>query len=178
MILILDILTFISLGKQNGIIEKNNEIIIVVLTGENRRLEDGFKLLEEKYAKKLFISGVNPIVTTKDLKKILNKTNSTEKNLLFECCVHYEKKSKNTKTNAIETSKWLKKNNFKEIILVTSFYHMPRSIYEFRKNAPKIIVHPWKVNNIDNTKINNIKKITLEYFKYILVRLGYIIKLS
>ena len=55
---------------------------------------------------------------------------------------------------------------------------MPRSIYEFRKNAPKIIVHPWRINNIDITKINNIKKITLEYFKYILVRLGYVIKSS
>ena len=55
---------------------------------------------------------------------------------------------------------------------------MPRSIYEFKNSAPGVIIHPWKVNNIDSTKLNNIKKLTLEYFKFILVRLEYVIKSS
>ena len=59
----------------------------------------------------LFISGVNPIVTKKDLSIILNNNNSEDKNILFNCCVYYEKKSRNTQTNSIEANKWLIKND-------------------------------------------------------------------
>jgi len=170
-----DIFNFLNLGNQKKIINENKKAI-VVLTGGPRRLEEGFQLLERKMGSALFISGVNPIVTKKDLKKILNTNNSNKKNILFDCCVYYEKKSKNTKSNSIEANEWLTKNDYNEIFLVTSSSHMPRSIYEFRKNAPKITIYPWNIDEKEKTTFNNIKKLTIEYLKFNFIRLQYLLK--
>ena len=43
--------------------------VIVVLTGSSDRIKKGFELLEHNYSKRMFISGVNPIVRKNDLKK-------------------------------------------------------------------------------------------------------------
>jgi uncharacterized SAM-binding protein YcdF (DUF218 family) len=170
-----DIFNFLNLGNQNKIINENKKAI-VVLTGGPRRLEEGFKLLEKKMGSALFISGVNPIVKKKDLKRILNTNTSSKKNILFDCCVFYEKKSKNTQSNSIEANKWLTENDYDEIFLVTSSFHMPRSIYEFKKNAPKITIYPWNILQKEKTTFNNIKKITIEYLKFNFIRLKYLFK--
>lgn len=170
-----DIFNFLKLGNQKKIINENKKAI-VVLTGGPRRLEEGFQLLERKLGSALFISGVNPIVTKKDLKKILNTNNSNKKNILFDCCVYYEKKSKNTQSNSIEANKWLTENDYNEIFLVTSTSHMPRSIYEFKKNAPKIIIYPWNIAEKEKTTFNNLKKITIEYLKFNFIRLQYLFR--
>ena len=172
-----DIFNFLKLGNQKKIINENKKAI-VVLTGGPRRLEEGFQLLERKLGSALFISGVNPIVTKKDLKKILNTNNSNKKNILFDCCVYYEKKSKNTQSNSIEANKWLTENDYNEIFLVTSTSHMPRSIYEFKKNAPKIIIYPWNIAEKEKTTFNNLKKITIEYLKFNFIRLQYLFRSS
>jgi len=173
--LIFDIFSFLNLGNQRKIINENKKAI-VVLTGGPRRLEEGFQLLEREMGSTLFISGVNPIVTKKDLKKILNTNTSNKKNILFDCCVYYEKKSKNTQSNSIEANKWLTENDYNEIFLVTSTSHMPRSIYEFKKNAPKIIIHPWNIAEKEKTTFNNLKKITIEYLKFNFIRLQYLFR--
>ena len=170
-----DIFNFLNLGNQKKIINENKKAI-VVLTGGPRRLEEGFQLLERKMGSALFISGVNPIVTKKDLKKILNTNNSNKKNILFDCCVYYEKKSENTQSNSIEANKWLTENEYNEIFLVTSSSHMPRSIYEFKKNAPKITIYPWNIDEKEKTTFNNIKKLTIEYLKFNFIRLQYLLK--
>ena len=56
----------------------------------------------------------------------------------------------NTVENAIETSEWIRKNNVKSIRLVTSNYHIPRSLEEFRSLNPqvKIIPHPVYSENV------------------------------
>jgi uncharacterized SAM-binding protein YcdF (DUF218 family) len=172
---IFDIFNFLNLGNQRKIINENKKAI-VVLTGGPKRLEEGFQLLERKMGSALFISGVNPIVTKKDLKKILNTNTSDKKNILFYCCVYYEKKSKNTKSNSIEANKWLTKNDYNEIFLVTSSSHMPRSIYEFKKNAPKIIIYPWNITEKEKTTFDNLKKLTIEYLKFNFIRLQYLFK--
>ena len=89
----------------------------------------------------------------------LNNNNSEDKNILFNCCVYYEKKSRNTQTNSIEANKWLIKNKYNEIILVTSSYHMPRSIYEFKKNAPDIMIYPWNIFHKEKSILDNIENI-------------------
>ena len=53
---------------------------------------------------------------------------------------------------------------------------MPRSIYEFKKNAPKIIIYPWNIAEKEKTTFNNIKKLTIEYLKFNFIRLQYLFK--
>ena len=109
---------------------------IIVLTGATNRIDEGIKLLSEEKSEKLFISGVNKEID--DIRKIT----TFEGNI--PCCVELGYKAENTSENATETHEWILDKNIKTIRLVTSNYHMMRSMLEFRKTLPdiKIIPHP------------------------------------
>jgi len=70
---------------------------------------------------------------------------------LVECCIELESISKDTYSNASETYKWTKKNDINNIILITSNYHMPRAILEFKNRMPnqKIFTYPITPKNHD-----------------------------
>ncbi len=112
---------------------------IVVLTGGRNRLKEAVKLLNNKKADKMFVSGVFKDTSLKALQKrkdveIINSENIT-----------LDKKSTNTVENAIEASSWVKDNKIKSIYLVTSNYHMPRSMAEFNYRNPKLEIISYPV---------------------------------
>lgn len=109
---------------------------IVVLTGGTDRIDTAVELLKEKNAAYLLISGVNKKVSTADLFK---KTNP---DILKKITLGYL--AENTKENALETAAWIRHKKIHSVLLVTSFYHMPRSIFEMQLRTPdlKIIPHP------------------------------------
>ena len=49
-----------------------------------------------------------------------------------------------TRGNATETARWIKKEGFRSLRLVTANYHMPRSLLEFNRlmTGIRIIPHP------------------------------------
>lgn len=111
---------------------------IVVLTGGSGRLDEGLKLLEQGLAGKLFISGVYKGVDMENLLKAYRESPSD-----LNCCVaigHAE----DTINNAVETAKWARANGITSLRLVTSAYHMPRSVLEFEYALPGVtlIEHP------------------------------------
>ena len=112
---------------------------IVVLTGGAGRLEAGLRLLEAKVAKRMLISGVNPVVKSGELSAITGTEQAT-----FNCCVDLGKMATNTKSNAEEAADWANVYGFTSIVLVTADYHIPRSMILFRKAMPgvRIIAHP------------------------------------
>ena len=169
-LLLKDYLDFLRLSDSQNY-SQNNFDAIVVLTGGPNRINEGFKLLENNFSKKIFISGVNPIVKKTDLKKIINKNDDPEKDSLIDCCLYLGKKATNTKTNAIEVINWMSINNLNSAILVTSDIHMPRSILEFQNNANHIRITPWPVSS-DNLNWQNF---LTEYLRFSLVRIRYLI---
>lgn len=81
-------------------------------------------------------------------------------------------KAKTTIGNAEETTKWVKKNKIKSVILVTAGYHMPRSKLLLERACPDLLVIPasrqilqykewWKTPK-------GIRVILEEYVKYLL----------
>jgi uncharacterized SAM-binding protein YcdF (DUF218 family) len=112
---------------------------IVVLTGGTGRLDMGLRLLEQEYAKHLFVSGVARGV---DVATLLRVAQRAPKEL--ECCISVGYRADNTAGNAEETAGWVNQRGFKSIRLVTASYHMPRSLIEFRHAMPaiRIIPHP------------------------------------
>ena len=57
---------------------------------------------------------------------------------LLECCIFFGEEARNTIENAVEVRNWLIKNKeINKIILVTSYYHLPRSILIFEKKTKK-----------------------------------------
>ena len=148
--------------------KKNSEQVgIVVLTGGKQRIEKGVDLLLKGYGKKLFISGV---FMPSEIE--IKFKNEKEKNELFKCCVFFGDKARNTPENSYEVQKWLDENNeIKSIILVSSYYHLPRSMMIFKKKIQSNIeILPMPAvskNNITDQLFFHTKLIVSEYLKVI-----------
>jgi len=123
----------------NRVEDRTKTDAIIVLTGGTGRLEAGLQLLSEDYAKSLFISGVARGLDVQALLKLVSR-NPNE----FACCIAVGYRADNTAGNAAETTNWIVKNRFTSLRLVTASYHMPRSLFEFRRTMPeiKIVPHP------------------------------------
>ena len=87
---------------------------------------------------KILVSGTGKGFTKLSLRKILNSSFDLK---LLDCCLELESVSKNTFSNATETFKWATRNNIKQFILITSNYHMPRALLEFKNKMPNIRIH-------------------------------------
>lgn len=146
--------------KKTNLTDKTDAI--VVLTGGQNRLDVAIKLLEDDYAGKLYISGVDEKVTRQELLALLNSRAELE-----ECCIESGKEATDTVGNAIETMQWINKNNLQSLRVVTSLEHMPRAMVEFKRFMPniKMIEHPvgsWRPENINYIYLSQ------EYSKYII----------
>lgn len=145
---------------------------IVVLTGGKNRINTGIRLMDEKKATALLISGVNQNVSQKDVLK--NIPDDTKRKITLGY------KAKDTNGNAKEISEWINKKNIHTIILVTSFYHMPRSVAEIIKQTPNINIVPHPVfpksfnKSIDWIRTRYAWLLFLEYHKFIFVQLKYL----
>ncbi len=63
---------------------------------------------------------------------------------LFSCCVDIDYEALTTSDNADQASAWARHGRFNRLIVVTSSYHMPRSLTELRRTLPgvKLVPHP------------------------------------
>ena len=112
---------------------------IVVLTGGRGRVHQGLRLLAEKRAKKLFISGVYRGVDVQELLLVSQQSPGD-----LECCVALGYEADSTRGNARETAGWMREQGLRSLRLVTAAYHMPRSLLEFHRVLPnaEILPHP------------------------------------
>jgi uncharacterized SAM-binding protein YcdF (DUF218 family) len=113
---------------------------IVVLTGGSHRLAEAAKLLADGHGKRLLISGVNRVTSGDDL---LRKTGLSRE--LFETRVDIGYEAQDTPGNAQETMEWVHGQGFRKLIIVTSSYHMPRSLTELGRAMPEITFVPYPV---------------------------------
>jgi|GEM_PF-594299 len=121
---------------------------IIVLTGSHGRIETGFQLLLDKKAPDLLITGVLKRVSKDQLiDKNSDKLTQKQKQILkSHCCIDIDYIADTTHTNAIETQKWINRNDIQSIILVTSESHMPRAYLNFLWEVDKnisIIPYPY-----------------------------------
>lgn len=111
---------------------------IVVLTGGgDRRIDEGLRLLEEGQGRRLLISGINPRTSPQDLRRTAHSSN-----VKFDCCVDFGYVAQDTIGNAEETRAWAERNRFTRLIVVTSSYHMLRSMSELSRVLPDATLIP------------------------------------
>ena len=112
---------------------------IVVLTGGKLRLEAGIELLAAGKARKLFVSGVNQQVDREELLRAFGHLPDR-----VTCCVVLGHAADNTFGNARESAAWMHDEGYRSLRLVTSWYHMRRSLLEFERAMPGIgiVAHP------------------------------------
>ena len=140
---------------------------IVALTGGSDRIKEAIQLLGEEHAPYLFISGVDKNVTGYHLLKEVDPK--------WQDKIELGHWAKTTHMNAIETAEWINENQIKSIILVTSFYHMPRSLLEIKGIIPDLKVVPYAVfpksfgESTDWIHTRYAWQLFLEYHKFLIV---------
>jgi uncharacterized SAM-binding protein YcdF (DUF218 family) len=119
---------------------------IVVVTGGRLRLEAGLELFAAGKARKLFISGVNQHV---DRDELLHSLKPLPENAA--CCIVLGHEAIDTFGNARETAEWMHAEGYLSLRLVTSWYHMRRSLLEFGRAMPRvrIVAHPVYAPHVD-----------------------------
>ena len=112
---------------------------IVALTGGEARIDEALRLLAEHRAGRLLISGVNPRTSRAALERL-----TPEYAALFDCCIDIGHWAQDTVGNANEADVWARHHGFSRLIVVTSGYHMARSMAELSRAMPEVelIAHP------------------------------------
>lgn len=107
---------------------------IVIFTGGKTRLNVALDLFQQKKGKYLLVSGVNH---ESNLSEVVD-------HLAAKSQITLGYNALDTLGNAEETAAWVSSHNIKTLRLITSNYHMPRSLFELRHQLPglEIIPHP------------------------------------
>lgn len=113
---------------------------IVVLTGGTSRVADAMELLAEGRGKRLLITGVHPGTGFGEIARLVPAHER-----LVACCVDLDHSAVNTVGNAIETRRWAIARGFRSLIVVTSNYHMPRTMAELAQQLPDTALIPFPV---------------------------------
>ncbi|MDD3288212.1 MAG: YdcF family protein [Alphaproteobacteria bacterium] len=159
-------------GFVEPVIDQEMESVdaIVVLTGGSERISTGLDLLKSGKGKKLLVSGVHQGL---NVDRIMGNQNIPQE--LRDCCVTLGHEATDTMGNADETAAWVKAGGFKSIRLVTSHYHMPRSLLLFNEELKdiRIVPHPVSPDSVKLTdwwtRPGTASLLVMEYNKYIIV---------
>lgn len=106
---------------------------VIVLTGDDQRIEEGLALYAGGRTAHLFITGVYPGVSTRSIKALWQGETA-----LPPCCLTLGHKATTTIQNAQEAREWMIEHGYTLVRLVTSEYHMPRAMTEFKHALPGI----------------------------------------
>lgn len=134
---------------------------MVIFTGGQTRLATALTLFYEKKSKYFLISGANPLSPSKDIAGPLADNPYVT--------VGYQ--AIDTLGNAEETAAWVQANPIQTLRLITSNYHMPRSLFEIHHLLPRvrIIPHPVIGENFRNklwwTEFASLTLVVHEYNK-------------
>lgn len=143
---------------------------VVVLAGGKGRVDEGVKLYRQGKGERLFLIGVDPAVRKTDLvREKPGERNSDE--------VYLEKVSRNTLENAIFARELLLRHHVRSMLLITSRYHMKRSLLIFRNVFPKdVAIYPYPVTVKSSGEEwwshgGSLKLLFSEFYKYCLYRI-------
>ena len=104
---------------------------VIVLTGGEGRIQRALAVLERGEARHLLVSGVYGAVKPHEF-ALEYKVQAR----LMRCCIELGYESTDTRSNARESARWIARNRFRTVRLVTSDWHMRRAAYELERMKP------------------------------------------
>lgn len=111
---------------------------VIILTGDYFRLEKGVEVFVKSDAKKILLSGVPKKVPKKS---VLRRIKQLSKVDLPSDSLYLGHIADSTISNATEAKIFMDLNGYKSLNLVTSNYHIPRSLYLFHRAMPECEIH-------------------------------------
>ncbi len=121
------------------------DAIVALTGGSGLRIAAGVDLVAEGRGDRLLVSGVHPDVTQEDLIQLAGGPEA-----VWACCVDIGHVAETTRGNADETAAWAYEQGYDRLIIVTSDYHMPRSMIVLKKAMPDIELIPWPVRTVND----------------------------
>jgi len=109
---------------------------IVVLTGGPGRVSRGIRVLAAGHARRMLVSGVDRRVRPADLADAYHVPSGVLAR------VDLGRSAVDTRSNALETRRWIADHHYKSIRLVTTDWHMRRARFELRQVLRGITVVP------------------------------------
>jgi len=123
---------------------------IVVLTGDAGRLETAFDLMDAKRAKRLLISGVHRDTSRLAILNAIGRERNQH-----ECCVDLDHVAMDTAGNAKQTAKWASQHHYDKLIIVSSNYHLPRTMIEMQAAMPQAELIAYQANTRSDALVNS-----------------------
>lgn len=146
---------------------------IVALTGGAQRIEDAAALLARGLGDRLLISGVHARTSDGAL-----AGRSVELARFIDCCIDLGREATDTHGNALEVRDWARRRGYRSLIVVTSAWHMPRSLAEIARVLPgvELVAYPVNPDGRDyagwRRDAGLLRLLAVEYAKYLLARIG------
>ena len=144
---------------------------VVALTGPaSARIEEAMRLLEDGKARRMLVSGVNRQASREDIRSVARAPGR-----IYDCCVDLGFTAVDTVGNAKETAAWARAHGFRSLIVVTSDYHVPRSLLELKGAAPEIAfqAYPVDTDELDARSWwrdgRTARRMVVEYSKYLVI---------
>lgn len=111
--------------------EQETTDAVIVPTGGAGRIAQGLNVLDQGFARIMFVSGVDPEVTREEF--AIEFEVEPE---VMECCVTLGFAAVDTRSNAAETAQWVADNKISSLRLVTTDWHMRRAASELDRTLP------------------------------------------
>lgn len=144
---------------------------VVALTGPaSARIQEAMRLLEDGKARRMLVSGVDRKASREDIRSVARAPGR-----IYDCCVDLGFTAEDTVGNGKETAAWARAHGFKSLIVVTSDYHIPRSLLELKGAAPEIDyqAYPVDTDELDTKRWwkdpRNARRLVYEYCKYLVI---------
>ena len=109
---------------------------IVVLTGGPGRIRRAIDVLAAGHARRMLVSGVDRRVTRDDLARFYH----VQPAILAR--IDLGRSAVDTRSNALETRRWIAEHHYGSIRLVTTDWHMRRARFELRQVLSGVTVVP------------------------------------
>jgi uncharacterized SAM-binding protein YcdF (DUF218 family) len=143
---------------------------IVVLTGGPERVDVALRLLANGEADRLLVSGAGEKT---DLPVLAHLAGMDPAPLEQQTTLGHA--ARTTHGNALETASWARAERVGTLLVVTSWFHMPRALVELRRAMPATTLLPYPVGQPSTQEFTHggeARRLLGEYHKYLATLVG------